>query len=102
MDIDPDRFYDYDHDDFWLKFDGWIEGLAYEESLLRYHAGVIISQCSMAKRPKSIRELWPDRKKKKKGVDDKIRKQLEKFREVEATKKALEKLNNGATGKGRG
>jgi hypothetical protein len=110
MGLLPSLFYEMEHDDFYCMLDGWVEEKKYQESLIRVHAAIIISQCSMAKKPVSIDKLWPI-KKDKSPVDDKARATLlklkeeettKKIREIEATKRALDKLKNGTTGTNRG
>jgi hypothetical protein len=111
MGLLPSLFYEMEHDDFYLMLEGWVEEKEYQESLIRLHAAIIISQCSTGKKPASIDKLWP-RDKKRSGVSERNRKILEqkkiedtteKIREIEATKRALGKLKkNGITGKNRG
>lgn len=57
MDLLPDVFYQMRQDDFWLKLEGWIEQLLYEQSVVRRHAYII--HCSMSSKPVSIDKLWP-------------------------------------------
>jgi hypothetical protein len=96
-------------DDFWLRLEGWVEELEFQEYLIRRQAAVIISQCFTVKKPIEINRLWPKRKEKN-LIDDNARATLlrlkeeettAKIREIEATKRALDKLKKNASGKDR-
>lgn len=85
-----------EEEDFWLLYDGWVSGVEYEESLIRMHAAVVISACSMSKNPPSIDKLWPKKKKSKVGA-----KQTETLRRLKEAE-AFKKVRDESSTKGRG
>lgn len=86
MGIDPDKFYSMEQNDFWLALRGWENQLKYEEEILRHHAAVIISRCSMSDKPINMDKLWPMRGRGPRQISPRILEKLRKLKEADGIK----------------